>query len=38
MRFAVVAGVEGREARLPLSGRTVVIDPGHRLGNRNVPR
>jgi len=25
-------------ARLPLAGRTVVVDPGHQLGNHNYPR
>ncbi|GAA1145807.1 N-acetylmuramoyl-L-alanine amidase [Nocardioides aquiterrae] len=27
-----------RQARPPLSGRVVVIDPGHQLGNHNFPR
>ena len=25
-------------ARLPLAGKTIVIDPGHQLGNHNFPR
>jgi N-acetylmuramoyl-L-alanine amidase len=28
----------GSGSSLPLSGRTVVIDPGHQLGNHNFPR
>ena len=33
-------GAVGRDGGLgvPLSGRTVVIDPGHQLGNHNYPR
>ena len=38
----LVSGRWGPESRLaaaqPLAGRTVVIDPGHQLGNHNFPR
>lgn len=38
----LVSGAWARESRLaaaqPLAGRTVVIDPGHQLGNHNFPR
>lgn len=38
----LVSGTWARESRLsvarPLAGRTVVIDPGHQLGNHNFPR
>ena len=33
---ALVADVGGTSR--PLAGRTIVIDPGHQLGNRNYPR
>ena len=29
--------VDAQRAATPLAGRTVVIDPGHQLGNRNFP-
>jgi len=34
----LTSGGEGRGTSLPLAGRTVVIDPGHQLGNHNYPR
>jgi N-acetylmuramoyl-L-alanine amidase len=36
--FRVTDDDGGGEARLPLVGRLVVIDPGHQLGNHNFPR
>lgn len=32
------AATAGRAVRAPLAGKTVVIDPGHQLGNHNFPR
>jgi N-acetylmuramoyl-L-alanine amidase len=29
---------ESARAALPLAGRTIVVDPGHQLGNHNYPR
>jgi N-acetylmuramoyl-L-alanine amidase len=34
----LTSGGEERVNSLPLAGRTVVIDPGHQLGNHNYPR
>lgn len=36
--FRVTTGDDGGQARLPLAGRLVVIDPGHQLGNHNFLR
>jgi len=35
--FRVVGSSDETRSSLPLSGRTVVIDPGHQLGNHNYP-
>ena len=35
--FRLVGPADETGASLPLSGRTVVIDPGHQLGNHNYP-
>jgi N-acetylmuramoyl-L-alanine amidase len=34
----LTSGGEERANTLPLAGRTVVVDPGHQLGNHNYPR
>ena len=38
MPAASYAGPQRLERGLPLAGRTIVIDAGHQLGNRNFPR
>jgi N-acetylmuramoyl-L-alanine amidase len=35
--FRVASGNDEGGSSLPLAGRTVVIDPGHQLGNHNYP-
>ena len=35
--FRVVPGQEEAGGSMPLVGRTIVIDPGHQLGNHNYP-
>jgi N-acetylmuramoyl-L-alanine amidase len=36
--FRTTSGQEQSGVSRPLSGRTIVIDPGHQLGNHNFPR
>lgn len=35
--FRLTSGQDGGGDGLPLAGRTIVIDPGHQLGNHNYP-